>query len=49
MQRHFGGLKKPYNPAGGIAQGVNFVNKITQASRTPADRVFFETAKQVMS
>lgn len=42
MQRHFGGLKKPYNPAGGLAAGMDMVKKIIRAGESPEDKVFFE-------
>jgi hypothetical protein len=42
MQRHFGGLKKPYNPAAGLAAGMDIVKKIMRAGESPEDKVFFE-------
>ena len=46
IQRHFGRLKKPFNPisppSGGISEGVRFLKKIQNAGYTHSDKVFFE-------
>jgi len=46
MQRHFGRLKKPFNPinppSGGISEGIRFLEKIQNAGYTYRDKVFFE-------
>ncbi|WP_010254895.1 hypothetical protein [Treponema primitia] len=41
-QRHFGGLKKPFNPASRIAAGVGILKKIQKYHGSPSDKIFFE-------
>ncbi|MDR3133384.1 MAG: hypothetical protein LBU42_05100 [Prevotellaceae bacterium] len=42
MQRHFGGLKRPYNPTGAISVAIEILNRIQKTGGTPIGKTFFE-------